>query len=99
MYKIQPDDRQFVEEFRKNPIGKHSPGLQRVVNLFRGAPMAGKHVLICRKPHSEWVLGQLTGNRGDPIQMTNQVFHAIEEAEWYVFKVRWKHYTGEELDD
>ena len=99
MYQIQPEDRAVIEEFRQNPIGNHSPRLQRVLNLFRGAPMAGKFVLVCTKPHEEWVLGQFTGKRGEPIQMTNQVFHAIEDAEWYVFKARWKHYTGEELED
>lgn len=99
MYKIQPEDKQVIEEFRRNPIGNHSPRLQRILNLFRGAPIAGKYVLVSRIPHSEWVLGQLTGKRGEPIQMTNQVFHSIKEAEWYVFKRRWKHYTGDELDD
>lgn len=99
MYQIQPEDRQVIEEFRRNPIGNHSPRLQRIMNLFRGAPVAGKYVLVCRKPHEEWVLGQFTGKRGEPIQMSNQVFHAIEEAEWYVFKQRWKQHTSEDLDD
>ena len=35
--------------------------------------MAGKYVLVCRKPHEEWVLGQLTGKRGEPLQMSNHV--------------------------
>ena len=99
MYKIKPEDKQVVEEFRRNPIGNHSPRLQRVLNLFRSAPMEGKYVLVCRKPHEEWVLGQLTGKRGDQIQMTNQVFHSIEDAEWYVFRQRWKHHTGEDLEE
>jgi len=99
MYQIRPEDRNVVEEFRRNPIGPHSPQLQRVVNLFRGAAMAGKHVLVCRVPHKEWVLGQLTGKRGEPIQMTNQVFHSIDEAEWYVFRQRWKLHTGEDLEE
>ncbi|MFM9857621.1 ABC transporter permease [Pseudoxanthobacter sp. M-2] len=99
MYKIQPDDRKVVEEFRRNPIGRHSPQLQRVLNLFRGAPMEGKYVLITRIPHKEWVLGQMTGKRGEPIRMTNQVFHNIEEVEWYVFRQRWKLHTGEDLEE
>lgn len=99
MYKIQPDDRKVVEEFRRNPIGRHSPQLQRVLNLFRGSPMEGKYVLITRIPHKEWVLGQMTGKRGEPIRMTNQVFHDIEEAEWFVFRQRWKLHTGEDLEE
>jgi hypothetical protein len=99
MYRIRPEDREVIEEFKRNPIGNHSPRLQRLMNLFRGAPMEGKYVLVCTTPYKEWALGQLTGKRGEPIRMTNQVFHSIEDAEWYVFKQRWKHHTGEDLND
>ena len=34
MYRIKSEDAQYIEEFRKNPIGHHSPGLQRILNLF-----------------------------------------------------------------
>jgi len=50
MYRIKPEDKQYIEEFRKNPVGHHSPGLQRILNLFRGEAMAGKYVLACTKP-------------------------------------------------
>ena len=99
MYRIKPEDAQYIQEFRKNPIGHHSPGLQRILNLFRGEAMAGKYVLVCTKPHKEWMLGQLTGVRGERIRMTNQVFTSIEEAEWFVFKQRWAKYTNETLPD
>jgi len=35
-YAFQPEDGQFIEEFMKTPIGHHSPGLQRVLNVMRG---------------------------------------------------------------
>ncbi len=41
MYHIKSEDKQFIEEFKNNPIGHHSPGLQRVLNLFRGEAMNG----------------------------------------------------------
>jgi hypothetical protein len=99
MYQINPDDVHLAEEFRANPIGKHSPDLQRVLNLFRGEAMADKYVLICTKPHERWVLGQLTGVRGKPVKLSNHVFDRIEDAEWHVFKLRWKKYTGRDLPD
>ncbi len=99
MYKLTPEDRQYVDEFRQTPVGHHSPGLQRILNLFRGEAMAGKYVLVCTKPHQEWMLGQLTGVRGERIRMTNHVFTSLAEAEWYVFKQRWKRHTGEDLPD
>jgi hypothetical protein len=99
MYHIKSEDKQFIDEFKNNPIGHHSPGLQRVLNLFRGEAMNGKYVLVCTKPHKEWMLGQLTGVRGERIRMTNQVFTSIDEAEWFVFKQRWAKYTNETLPD
>lgn len=99
MYPIKPEDKQYIDEFKKTPIGHHSPGLQRILTLFRNEAMAGKYVLVCTKPHKEWMLGQLSGVRGERIRMTNQVFTSIEEAEWFVFKQRWAKYANETLPD
>ena len=40
-YQIQPEDRMLVDEFRQNPYGRHSPGLLRILNRMRGAPLDG----------------------------------------------------------
>ena len=53
MYQINPEDKHLVEEFRAKPIGHHSADLQKLLNVFRGAEMAGKYVLVCTKPHEE----------------------------------------------
>ena len=99
VYKVGKHDRPVVDEFQKEPIGHHSPALQRVLNVFRGEPMQDKYVLICTKPHKEWVLGQLTGERGKPVKiLKDQVFTRIEDAEREVFRRRWKKYTGSDLD-
>ena len=101
-YKINTADKHLVEEFRANPIGHHSPALQKLLNLFRGEDMDGKYVLVCTKPHEEWVLAQFAdpSRRGEPLKMHyNQIFQSIEQAEWEVFKLRWHKYTGESLDD
>ena len=73
---------------------------ERLVSLgvFRGEPVKDKYVLICTKPHQEWALGQLTGERGKPVKMlTDTVFTSIEDAEREVFRRRWKKYTGSDL--
>ena len=99
-YQINPKDKHLVEEFRARPIGHHSAELQQLLNVFRGEAMAEKYVLICTKPHEEWMLGQTTGRRGDKVILHhNQIFHSIHHAEWEVFKLRWHKYTGEHLDD
>ena len=100
VYKVSSSDSPLADEFRAKPIGHHSPALQKVLNVFRGEPMQDKYVLICRKPHEEWVLGQLTGQRGQPIRLLeDQVFRSIDDAERHVFKLRWKKHTGQELAD
>lgn len=98
-YRIDPKrDREFAEEFRRNPVGHHSPGLQRVLTVLRGLPLEGKHVLVCTKPHREWQLATLTGERGKPVKLVKgKVYRSLEEAEWDVFKIRWRAVTGDTL--
>jgi len=99
-YEVRATDRHLAEEFKARPIGHHSTELQRVMNVFRGQPMAGKYVLLCTKPHEEWVLAQLPDRRGQPLRIHhNRVFTSIDEAEWEVFRMRWEHFTGETLPD
>jgi hypothetical protein len=98
-YKIRAEDLIFAEEFRRKPIGHHSPGLQRVLTRFRGAPVKDKHVLLCVKPHREWMLAQLSGVQGKPLRLhKNKRFTSIEAAEWAVFCLRWKQHTGKDLE-
>lgn len=99
MYRIDPSRTDLAKEFKANPIGHHSPDLQRLLNLFRGGPPKGKFILVCTKPHEEWVLGQLAGVRGEPVKMIrDKVFTRIEDAEWEVFRLRWKEHTGQDLE-
>jgi hypothetical protein len=98
MYRIQDGDKAWVDEFRRQPVGKHSPGLQRVLNALRGAPQAGKYVLICTRPHREWALARLTGRRGDPPEIVPDMrFTDLREAEETVFRLRWKEHTWADL--
>jgi hypothetical protein len=99
-YKIDPRrDREVVDEFRQNPIGHHSPNLQRVLNTLRGGPLKGKYLLVCTRPHREWVLARHPGARGEPIELLREhTFGSKEEAEWAVFRLRWQAHTGEELN-
>lgn len=98
-YKIQPDDLIYAAEFRRQPVGHHSPGLQRILSRFRGAPVKDKHVLLCVKPHKEWMLAQLSGVQGKPARLhKNKIFHSLDDAEWAVFKLRWRQHTSQDLE-
>lgn len=95
----QPDDRQLIEEFKKTPIGHHSPDLQRLLNRMRGAPMADKYCVVVVKANRVWQLAKTNDVRGKPMKMLSKRFKKRADAEWYVFKRRWKALTGEALRD
>jgi hypothetical protein len=99
-YRIDPNvDRVFVEEFRRCPIGRHSPGLRRVLNALRFDPTGRQVVLVCKKPFREWVLGEMPARRSEPIRIEDgPVFHSREEAEWEAFRRRWRLHTGEAIN-
>lgn len=97
-YRIDPvRDLPFAREFMATPVGLHSPGLQRVLNVLRGEPLAGKYVLIEVTPHQQWQLGRLTGERGHPVEVLDTLFTDLETAEREVFLLRWKEHVGQDL--
>ncbi len=98
-YRSTPDDRRLIEEFRQNPIGHHSPDLQRLLNRLRGAPMVDKFCLVVVKPNREWQLAKTSGVRGKPVKLLKQRFTSMIDAEWYVFRQRWQALTGETLHE
>ncbi len=101
MTDIDPTRHDLVEAFNANPGGPHSPELQRLVNKLRFEPaMKGKYVVVCTKPHVEWTLAQLPGERGKSIVMHHdRVFTSLDDAERAIFKLRWEAATGETLAD
>ena len=98
MYAIDPERLDLAREFRAQPFGRHSAELQRVLNRMRGGSNPDRYVLICTKAHREWVLGRLGPYRGAPIKrVSDELFTSHAEAEWAVFRRRWKELTGREL--
>ena len=94
---LMHDERELIDEFRRSPIGHHSPGLQRLLNHMRGAPLANKYCVFEVKPNREWQLAKTPGQRGKPLKMLDKRFTKRADAEWYVFRQRWKVLTGETL--
>ena len=97
---FDPDALHLAREFRDDPFGHHSPELTRILNVMRAGPMDGKYCLVCTRPHAEWRLAVLSGRRGvAPRVEHNRVFHSLAEAEWAVFKLRWRDATGQDIDE
>jgi hypothetical protein len=97
-YRIDPvKDLPHALEFMDTPVGPHSPGLQRVLNVLRGEPLAGKYVLVEITPHEQWRLARLTGDRGRPVAVLDTVYTDLTTAEREVFILRWKEHVGQDL--
>lgn len=99
-YRITDSDLQYAAQFRANPLGEAEPGLQRILNLLRGGPKSGKYVLIVKEPFKCWGLGRLPADRGQPVEILDGwEFTDLAQAEWEVFKLRWKARTGQDLEE
>lgn len=101
-YRISADDEPYALEFKRN-LGQgnwyHTPGLQRVLNVMRSGPGAGKYVLVVREPFQRWVLARMPGKRGAPIEILEKYeFNDLKEAEWTIFKLRWQAQTGRDIE-
>jgi branched-chain amino acid transport system permease protein len=96
---IDTSRRDLIEEFRRRPVGGHSADLRVLLNLLRTNQGEEPYILVCTKPHREWLLARKSGERGSPVRVVEGVlFHSPEEAEWEVFKRLWQEQTGEALE-
>lgn len=98
MYRIDPKRIDLAREFKAKPFGVHSPELQAVLNVMRGQPVEDKYVLVMTKPHTQWMLAELTAEPFKLRVLSERVFASLEEAEWFVFKARWEKLAGRKLE-
>ena len=96
---IDPGRVDLARAFIDNPWGPHSAELQRVLNVMRAAPVAGKHVILMSGPYRRWSVARLTGVRGEAAERIEGLsFDNPEDAERAVFRLRWEEHTGQPLD-
>jgi hypothetical protein len=93
-------DTALAAEFKATPLGHHSPALQLLLRVFRTLPVPGKHALLRVDHRRAWVLVQFNGRKGEPLTVhRDRVFTDWNEAEWAVFRLRWKGYFGTDLPE
>ncbi|HET6158710.1 MAG TPA: hypothetical protein VFE34_10230 [Dongiaceae bacterium] len=95
--KLCQDVAHLAQEFRSHPHGRHSVELQRVLNRMRSEPFVGHYVLVQEHGSMPYRLARLGRNPVDPISYTGDTFMTLEEAEWAVFKLRWRALYGSDL--
>ena len=84
-------NKEEIYDFLERPYSKHSLNTLKILNKLRSVQRKGKYCLICIKPYKLWQLAKLTGIRGQSaIPIKGKYFNDLEEAERYVFKLRYK---------
>jgi hypothetical protein len=97
-YQIDPNRIDLALEYRRNPGGPHSAELQKTLHRMRWGPFAGRYVLYVLEPGVRWALARMPAERGEKVQIFHEIqFSSLDDAEWHVFKLRWKAITGVEL--
>jgi hypothetical protein len=96
-FRVDPNRLDLAREFKANIYGRHSGDLQRILNLFRSEAQDGQFVLIREGRHGPWALAQYDPRPGQLPRRLGPVFAGWHEAEWAVFKLRWKKHTGHDL--
>jgi hypothetical protein len=96
MFQIDPKRVDLAREFKARPYGEHSPDLQFVLNVMRQPRNEEFPVLVMTRPHAQWTLARMQPGAKAPPKLTNMVFDRLEDAEWYVFRLRWKKLTGQD---
>ena len=94
---VDPTRLDLAREFRAKPFGGHSVELQQLLHLMRAGPIEGRHFLYITKPHAEWTLARMSETRPLQPRLIGPVFTRLDEAEFHVFRLRWKELTVEEL--
>lgn len=94
---LDPSRTDLAREFRQRIYGVHSPELQVLLNRMRSLPVDGKHLLITLEPGRRWMLGRMYLDPPRIERVPEHRFESIEEAEWFVFKLRWERLCGEPL--
>lgn len=89
MYEIQAEDAALLKFFRTTTTKTRPLKLNRLLNRLRMEPMAGKQVIVCTKPYSEFAIGTLGEKRGDPVQLQAERYTRLADAQWAILKIRW----------
>jgi hypothetical protein len=97
MDKLCQDVASLAQEFRRHPHGRHSAELQRILHRMRSEPFAGRYVLVRESWHHPYRLAQLGTTQMEPITYTGDSFATLADAEWAVFKLRWRRLFGTDL--
>ena len=90
--------RKLISEHRNSPVGtapsngraaiEHSHDLRKVLDKLRRAPMAGKYVTVCVRMFEKYKIGIVSGVRGVPVDIQEEIYSSEEACEHAIFLKR-----------
>jgi hypothetical protein len=90
--------RKLISEHRNSPVGtapsngraaiEHSHDLRKVLDKLRRAPMAGKYVTVCVRMFEKYKIGIVSGIRGVPVDIQEEIYSSEEACEHAIFLKR-----------
>lgn len=90
MHAVAPARLDLAREYKANPIGPHSPELQKLLKLLRWEPVAGRFLVVRPRHDGLWYLARTTGPKGHPLEIFYHHGYATQpEAHWALFRKRW----------
>ena len=91
---IDSDRLDLVDEFRSNPLGPYSEELRVLLWHLRAQHPAGRYVLEPRG-ESRWRVLHLVGGMRPRVELVKgPLIESFEDAEWEIFRLRWRDHTG-----
>ena len=99
MYALDPDRLDLAREFRQQPLGPHSPDLQRLLKVMRWDSVTDRFIVVQRVRGGPWSVARATGPKGSPIEFFDPGFYSSsQDAWWEIFRRRWQRHTGVPLE-
>ncbi len=98
MHAVDPSRHDLAREYKANPIGPHSPDLQKLLKLLRWEPVAGRFLVVRPRHDGLWYLARTTGPKGHPLEIFYRHGYDTQmAAHWALFCKRWEQHTGQVL--
>lgn len=81
--------KKVIAEHKRDPLGRHSDALARVLNYIRRRAPYGRCVVVCTKPFKQWRVARMPRDRGQtPVFIDERTYTSEAKAMHAAFLVR-----------
>jgi N,N-dimethylformamidase len=99
MDRIDPGRLDLAREFKRSPLGPHGQDLQKVLKILRWDPSHARFIAVQIESGGPFYLARTRGPKGTSLDVWREpAFATSAEAQWAVFRARWKEHTGVPLE-